>query len=270
MTSPGSSGASSPVHLAAPISPSSPHSIGLKDRLESETHALNFVKANLDLLVSLVLDTSLTADDAIITAPQFDLLGVLFCGGASHVQQYPRLSAAYPKWQQPHQLASKVLKWLRTRLALNDVLYPRVGTCTPNNSIITTLHLNMPVSQDLGRLILWAHINCLDSTFNVFTPRRSIFDGDNRGCYIGPFNAQYPHLRLHLVQTLPIEFEHAVRTAQDNVDGLRRLIDEFDTPVKKVLEQAIQAKFKEWLVVSGNMRQVLDLVQLEKARQHAV
>ncbi|RHZ15687.1 hypothetical protein DYB26_002377 [Aphanomyces astaci] len=219
MTSPGSSGASSPVHLAAPISPSSPYSIGLKDRLESETHALNFVKANLDLLVSLVLDTSLTADDAIITAPQFDLLGVLFCGGASHVQQYPRLSAAYPKWQQPHQLASKVLKWLRTRLALNDVLYPRVGTCTPNNSIITTLHLNMPVSQDLA---------------------------------------------------LPIEFEHAVRTAQDNVDGLRRLIDEFDTPVKKVLEQAIQAKFKEWLVVSGNMRQVLDLVQLEKARQHAV
>ncbi|RHY63535.1 hypothetical protein DYB34_002367 [Aphanomyces astaci] len=194
MTSPGSSGASSPVHLAAPISPSSPHSIGLKDRLESETHALNFVKANLDLLVSLVLDTSLTADDAIITAPQFDLLGVLFCGGASYVQQYPRLSAAYPKWQQPHQLASKVLKWLRTRLALNDVLYP----------------------------------------------------------------------------PLPIEFEHAVRTAQDNVDGLRRLIDEFDTPVKKVLEQAIQAKFKEWLVVSGNMRQVLDLVQLEKARQHAV
>ncbi|RHY27265.1 hypothetical protein DYB25_012888, partial [Aphanomyces astaci] len=69
---------------------------------------------------------------------------------------------------------------------------------------------------------------------------------------------------------LPVEFEHAVRRAQDNVDGLRRLIDEFDTPVKKVLEQAIQAKFKEWLVVSGNMRQVLDLVQLEKARQHAV
>ncbi|ETV89009.1 hypothetical protein, variant 2 [Aphanomyces astaci] len=296
MTSPGSSGASSPVHLAAPISPSSPHSIGLKDRLESETHALSFVKANLDLLVSLVLDTSLTADDAIITAPQFDLLGVLFCGGASHVQQYPRLSAAYPKWQQPHQLASKVLKWLRTRLALNDVLYPRVGTCTPNNSIIATLHLNMPVSQDLeveqppsdngstraliaslprpvvislvskatvikradefmrhcdvtifgchdayiyvlGPLrhvsvvascnckvvlgpasgictvdrcdnttvsatcaLLRVH-NCLDSTFNVFTPRRSIFDGDNRGCYIGPFNAQYPHLRLHLVQS---------------------------------------------------------------------
>ncbi|RLO06718.1 hypothetical protein DYB28_015986 [Aphanomyces astaci] len=141
------------------------------------------------------------------------------------------------------------------------VLGPASGICTVDRCDNTTVSATCA--------LLRVH-NCLDSTFNVFTPRRSIFDGDNRGCYIGPFNAQYPHLRLHLVQTLPIEFEHAVRTAQDNVDGLRRLIDEFDTPVKKVLEQAIQAKFKEWLVVSGNMRQVLDLVQLEKARQHAV
>ncbi|RHY95460.1 hypothetical protein DYB37_003124 [Aphanomyces astaci] len=203
------------------------------DRLESETHALNFVKANLDLLVSLVLDTSLTADDAIITAPQLDLLGVLFCGGASYVQQYPRLSAAYPKWQQPQQLASKVLKWLRTRLALNDVLYPQPSDASADAAVVLQTPLQFTEV-------------CVPVKMDAVSPRG------------------------RLPVALPIEFEHAVRRAQDNVDCLRRLIDEFDTPVKKVLEQAIQAKFKEWLVVSGNMRQVLDLVQLEKARQHAV
>ncbi|ETW08889.1 hypothetical protein H310_01383 [Aphanomyces invadans] len=427
MSSPLSSGSTSPVHLAAPSSPSSPHSVGLRDRLESETHALNFVKANLTFLFSLLfnIDPTDEAQSHAITASQLDMLGFLFNGGTTHLLQYPSLSAAYPKWQDsqpPHQAASKVCNWLRKRAALNDTLYPPVGSFALSNNPIASMHMNVPVLQEmevdegpldghtqaplveLPRPIVISSVskatvikraeefaancdvtihgchdtyiyvlgplrhvsvvassnckivlgpasgictvdrcdstkvsavcallrvnNCLDSTFNIFTPRRSIFTGDNRGLHVGPFNALYAHLPVHLGQSglayvrhstgqwnkfinldteeregtvhaddvvlqsplhftevcvpvkmdpvpphdppfaLPPDFALAVRKMQDNVDGLRRLIasDEFDAPTKKLLEQAIQVKFKEWLATSGNTRQVLDLVQLEKAR----
>ena len=35
---------------------------------------------------------------------------------------------------------------------------------------------------------------------------------------------------------------------------------------KQAVEEAVQAHFGDWLVASGNIRQVLDLVQLDRAR----
>jgi len=68
--------------------------------------------------------------------------------------------------------------------------------------------------------------------------------------------------------TLPIEYKQAVQRLHENVDKLRDLIssDELDTNKKKSIDAAIQSKFKEWLTLTGNTRQILDLVQLEKSR----
>ncbi|KAF0687901.1 Aste57867_20393 [Aphanomyces stellatus] len=411
--------------LLPPGSPSSPHTVGLKDRSVSDTHHFNFVKTNLETIFVLLFDPTLTgASDVVVTPADVDLVGFLLCGGDSFLTQHHAFSRVYPKWSPDgRKPASKVCKWIRKYLSLNEALYPPIGfSLMPAMS----LQVNMPVLQDMeveqdgtdlvalprplvisavskttvikraeefaqGDLVIFAchdayiyvlgplrHVsivassncklviapnsgiftvdrcegmkisgvcallrvnNCLDSVLNVFTPRRSIFTGDNRGLHIGPFNAMYPALAAHLraseflfvpqsagqwnkfinletdgggdreeavkdavvLQTpqqfvevvvpvkmdgspsshhlhvsahhhnpfaLPLEFVAVVQRVHENVESLRRLIasDEFDPPTKRALEQAIQSKFKEWLAASGNTRQVLDLVQLEKSR----
>ncbi|OQS01037.1 hypothetical protein ACHHYP_01957 [Achlya hypogyna] len=393
--------------------PASPHSIGLKDRSEVETQYLHFVKDHLDTLFVLLFDIQrqgTTFADILIRPEQLDLLGFLLAAGDSFVKSRYYLSSAYTKWHDGAQYASKVSKWLKKHLTLNDALYPPLGfALTPSmhfqlhgafeansggdmDDSEGSIHLQRPIvlmniakSTVIKRadevtaqsdVVLFAchdtfvyvlgpvrHVsvvacsncrvvlvpnsgvltvdrcesvkvtavpallrvhNCLDSVLNVYTPRRSVFSGDNRGLQIGPYNCSYPLLQAHLdaaafayvPQTsghwnkfirlaaddggekdavvlqlpstfhdvcipvkmegaakpppfvLPSEFHAVVRKMQENVEGLRALVasDELDANAKRTLELAIQAKFKEWLAASGNARQVLDLVHLEKAR----
>ena len=54
---------------------------------------------------------------------------------------------------------------------------------------------------------------------------------------------------------------------------LRKGIAETETMLpntEPALQRAIQAKFKEWLVASGNMRQVSDLVHMEHSYPHSI
>ncbi|KAH9092776.1 hypothetical protein Ae201684P_008445 [Aphanomyces euteiches] len=271
------------LNVLSPGSPSSPHSIGLKDRSITETHYFTFVKNHLETLFVFLFDPTLTgANDVLIGPEDVDLLGFLFCGGDSFLLQQPAFGQVYPKWHKNNgrQHATKVCKWICKYLSLNEVLYPPIGF-----SIMSPLNLHTHVVQDMevdqdnsplialprplvitsvsrttlikraeefahGDLVIFGchdsyiyvlgpmrHAtivassnckvvlapnngiltvnrcegmkisavcallrvnNCLDSTFNVFTPRRSIFTGDNRGLQIGPFNAMYPHLAQHL------------------------------------------------------------------------
>ena len=45
--------------------------------------------------------------------------------------------------------------------------------------------------------------NCLDSSFNVYTPTRPILTGDNRGLQIGPYNTGMPGLLNYLKMHAP-------------------------------------------------------------------
>jgi len=65
--------------------------------------------------------------------------------------------------------------------------------------------------------------------------------------------------------TLPPEYMAAVNKKQQAVLHLREKIQgmPMDEPTKAQLHAAVQAKFKEWLVKSGNIRQVWDLVEME-------
>ncbi|GLE01642.1 hypothetical protein PINS_up010476 [Pythium insidiosum] len=67
---------------------------------------------------------------------------------------------------------------------------------------------------------------------------------------------------------LPAPYADALRQQQDVVESLRRLVcsDEFDLSTKRSMETVIQMRFKEWLNTTGNVRQILDLVQIEKTR----
>ncbi|OQS05469.1 hypothetical protein THRCLA_02407 [Thraustotheca clavata] len=318
-------------------SPASPHAIGLKDRSESELQYLNFIKNHLDTLIVLLFDIQPqgpddTYEDVLLETEHVDLLGFLLAGGDSFLKQKYYFSSVYPKWQQSTQRASKISKWLKKYMTLNDTLYPPIGfALTPSMQFQLNggFDLSPRGSYDMddSEGCCYLQRNCLDSRFNIYTPRRSIFTGDNRGLQIGPYNCSYPLLEVHLNVSsfcyipktpghwdkficlipdsvdeghdavvlespsnftdvcIPVKFDSSSKTSpfnlpgsfhavvlkmQENVDNLRKLIasDDFDATSKRTLELAIQAKFKEWLTLSGNNRQVLDLVQLEKSKNN--
>jgi hypothetical protein len=66
---------------------------------------------------------------------------------------------------------------------------------------------------------------------------------------------------------IPPEYVAAVRKQYETVDALRQLVtsDEFDLTKKRTMEVVIQLKFKEWLSSTSNVRQILDLVHLDRA-----
>ncbi len=47
-------------------------------------------------------------------------------------------------------------------------------------------------------------------------------------------------------------------------DGLRRVQASLDDAKKRELQGVIQSYFKDWLMASGNMRQVYDLARMER------
>ncbi|KAE9335990.1 hypothetical protein PR003_g12737 [Phytophthora rubi] len=66
---------------------------------------------------------------------------------------------------------------------------------------------------------------------------------------------------------IPPEYVAAMRKQYETVESLRQLVtsDEFDLTKKRTMEVVIQLKFKEWLSSTSNVRQILDLVHLDRA-----
>jgi len=73
---------------------------------------------------------------------------------------------------------------------------------------------------------------------------------------------------------LPPAYASALQSKHKQVLDLRKEIAETEAVSaggnKQVLHRAIQAKFKEWLVSSGNMRQVQDLIHMEHPQLEGV
>lgn len=67
---------------------------------------------------------------------------------------------------------------------------------------------------------------------------------------------------------LPHEYTAALKAQHETVEALRHLVrsDEFDLATKRTMETVIQTRFKEWLSATGNARQILDLVHIERSR----
>lgn len=71
---------------------------------------------------------------------------------------------------------------------------------------------------------------------------------------------------------IPKEYGKAISTVKDSVRALRRTIRDMglEDTQRKELQAAVQASFREWLASSGQLRQVTDLVRLQReATRHA-
>ncbi len=63
---------------------------------------------------------------------------------------------------------------------------------------------------------------------------------------------------------LPTEYERRISVKADRMRSLQQLIETHLTPEQQLkLEEELNRGFRDWLVTSGNLRQVLDLVHLE-------
>ncbi|RLN98338.1 hypothetical protein BBJ28_00010755, partial [Nothophytophthora sp. Chile5] len=70
---------------------------------------------------------------------------------------------------------------------------------------------------------------------------------------------------------IPAEYASAVKSQYETVESLRQLVtsDEFDLSTKRTMEVVIQLRFKEWLSTTSNVRQILDLVHIERANPNS-
>lgn len=77
------------------------------------------------------------------------------------------------------------------------------------------------------------------------------------GAGAGPAERPFP---------IPPEYVAVVKKQYETVESLRQLVtsDEFDLTKKRTMEVVIQLKFKEWLSSTSNVRQILDLVHLDR------
>jgi TBCC domain-containing protein 1 len=64
---------------------------------------------------------------------------------------------------------------------------------------------------------------------------------------------------------LPTEYERRAMVKADRMKSLQTTIQTDLTPEQQIrLEEELNSGFRDWLVTSGNLRQVLDLVHLER------
>ena len=85
----------------------------------------------------------------------------------------------------------------------------------------------------------------------------------------GPAGSQYCRLLAEVLQLspfrLPVEYERQATGKADRVRNLQLLVKKNLTEdQQRLFEEELNRGFRDWLVTSGNLRQVLDLVHLER------
>jgi len=121
--------------ISSPPPSTSPHTVGMKDRSSMGSHYVSFIKTHLDYIFSLLYNPA-SKIEPVMTPDQLDLLSFLLCGGYDLSEQFGNLSDLYTKWEHSSstdskvgrfQKVSKVCKWVKKSLCMNEVLYPPVG-----------------------------------------------------------------------------------------------------------------------------------------------
>jgi len=84
----------------------------------------------------------------------------------------------------------------------------------------------------------------------------------------GPLESQYNKMLAEVLQLspfrLPIEYERHALGKADRMRNLQSLMKTLSEEQRARLEDELNRGFRDWLVTSGNLRQVLDLVHLER------
>mmetsp|Transcript_21474 Transcript_21474/g.28219 ORF Transcript_21474/g.28219 Transcript_21474/m.28219 type:complete len:135 (-) Transcript_21474:65-469(-) len=85
----------------------------------------------------------------------------------------------------------------------------------------------------------------------------------------GPLESQYSRNLAEVLQLspfrLPLEYERHTQEKADRMKNIQQAMQEkLTTEQQKKMEEELNRGFRDWLVSSGNLRQVLDLVHMER------
>jgi TBCC domain-containing protein 1 len=99
--------------------------------------------------------------------------------------------------------------------------------------------------------------------------RRLEADENDHSSEPGRLESQYCRLLSELLQTspfrLPMEYERRVLMKVDRMKTIQQSVQKnLTTEQQAKFEEELNRGFRDWLVTSGNLRQVLDLVHLER------
>jgi len=81
-----------------------------------------------------------------------------------------------------------------------------------------------------------------------------------------PLSSPDAALPVETLFMIPPEYQKHLTERENLVNGIQNIVFESNLNEKqqREVEEAVRSKFSEWLITSGNLRQVLDLVQIEK------
>ncbi|CCI50114.1 unnamed protein product [Albugo candida] len=242
------SGGASPVLL-------SPHTKAMQDRATLDDYYLSFVGNNLETLFQLLFPQleSTPESEKHIHSNQVDQLGFLVSFG---IEKDEPLSTVYKLWRvdthgNKFETANRICEFLKRSLGLSTDLYPALGF-----SLVENVSLHIGAQND--------HVT---STGNFAKPAIELQKPHDFLVITIPIIATV--LKLEFPFPLPEKFREALSKQAEEIENFRNMIcdEEFDAATKRLLEQVIQNRFKEWLTVTGNARQILDLVHIEKTRK---
>lgn len=184
----------------------------------------------------------------------------------------PALQCASNKWKQPMELA-KLAEFLHV------TSIPRSSSPTPGSTEMGGLSTGDDTIQTPTLLpasdfqVLFVP---LESEANKQRKMQQEESGDEATSSSeektrdgGGVGSQYCHNLANVLQLspfrLPTEYERRALVKADRMKSLQQAIQTDLTPEQQVkIEEEINRGFRDWLVTSGNLRQVLDLVHLEK------
>jgi Tubulin binding cofactor C len=166
----------------------------------------------------------------------------------------PWLQCASNKWKQP--------------IELSKLEVPQVPGAPPA----------APVSPGADDRAMGASANDLTMQAPVLVPAseyRILFCpvvGDRREPEASPSESPYCRFLAEVLQLspfrLPLEYERSALLKAERMKHIQQTVQKNLTPEQQVrFEEELNRGFREWLVSSGNLRQVLDLVHLEEEEE---
>lgn len=188
---------------------------------------------------------------------------------------WPPLQCASNKWKQPIELAKLEVPQVAAlgptssaaaaspagpNLALSAAGVVGADDARTNDATMLSPIL-MPASD--------FHILFVPVESDAARQRRLEVEESDENTAAGPMESQYCVLLAEILQLspfrLPVEFERRVLVKADRMRHIQQAVKKnLNEEHQKRFEEELNRGFREWLVQSGNLRQVLDLVHLER------
>lgn len=184
----------------------------------------------------------------------------------------PALQCASNKWKQPVELAKLSElpqvhsiqpraddRALNVNGAVEDAM--KTPTLVPASEFQV---LFVPLESEANKQRRLAQKAAADAATATSAEDGSVGSGPKSG-----MGSQYSHNLADVLQLspfrLPTEYERRAIVKAERMKSLQQAIQTDLSPEQQVkLEEELNRGFRDWLVTSGNLRQVLDLVHLER------